>query len=76
MSNKGKTYGEEYTTLYQSGNIKFVRYNNGSATTPMETMTDGRVYVTVNAKNEIKVYLTTIKTTGDISRLTKDIFTR
>ena len=26
---KGKAYGTEYTTLYESGNIKFVRYNDG-----------------------------------------------
>ena len=50
MSDSGKKYGTEYTTLYQSGNIKFVRYKNGSATAPVETMTKGRVYVTVNAK--------------------------
>lgn len=54
ISDKGKPYGSEYTTLYKSGNIKFVRYNDGSATAPMETMTKGRVYAVVNAKNEIK----------------------
>lgn len=55
VSNKGKEYGTEYTTLLQSGNIKFVRYNDaGSAKSPMETMTKGRVYVTVNHKNELK----------------------
>lgn len=54
ISEKGKPYGTEYTTLYKSGNIKFVRYNDSkSAKTPMETMTKGRVYVTVNAKNEV-----------------------
>ena len=54
VSDKGKPYGTEYTTLLTSGNIKFVRYNDsGSAKTPMETMTRGRVYVTVNAKDEI-----------------------
>ena len=47
-------YGTEYSTLYQSGNIKFVRYNDStSAKTPMETMTKGRVYVTINAKDEV-----------------------
>ena len=41
--------------MHQSGNIKFVQYNDsGSAKPPMETMTNGRVYATVNAKNEIK----------------------
>lgn len=51
VSVKGKAYGTEYATLYQSGNIKFVRYNDGAATAPMETKTKGRVYVTVNEKN-------------------------
>lgn len=55
VSDKGKPYGTEYTTLHQSGNIKFVRYNDGeSAKAPMETMTKGRVYVTVNNQNELK----------------------
>lgn len=54
VSDKGKPYGTEYETLYQSGNIKFVRYKNGAATTPAETMTNGRVYVTVNARDKIK----------------------
>lgn len=55
ISDKGKKYGTEYTTLYQSGNIKFVRYNESKAAkTPMETMTKGRVYVTVDNKNDLK----------------------
>lgn len=53
-SEKGKKYGTEYSTIYQSGNIKFVKYNDSnSAKTPMETMTKGRVYVTVNNKDEL-----------------------
>lgn len=54
MSKKGKKYGTEYETLYQSGNIKFVRYNEGAATAPFETMTKGRVYVTVSKDNKLK----------------------
>lgn len=54
ISDKGKKYGTEYTTLYQSGNIKFVRYNDRASKAPMETMTNGRIYVTVNANNVIK----------------------
>lgn len=51
-------YGTEYSTIYQSGNIKFVKYNmSGATTAPLETMTSGRVYATVNEKNEIK-YIT------------------
>ena len=54
-SEKGKKYGTEYSTVYQSGNIKFVKYNDSkSAKPPMETMTNGRVYVTVNDRNELK----------------------
>ena len=54
MSDKGKRYGTEYTTLYKAVNIKFVRYNDASsAKTPMETMTRGRVYVTVNGENNL-----------------------
>ena len=54
ISASGKKYGTEYETLYQSGNIKFVRYKGKSATAPMETMTKGRIYATVNRNNEIK----------------------
>lgn len=50
----GKEYGSEYNTLYQSGNIKFVRVNEGSVTPPMETMTKGRVYVNVNNQDQVK----------------------
>lgn len=75
LSDKGKKYGSEYKTLYQTGNIKFVSYNNGSATAPMETMTDGRVYAVVNTKNEIKVSHITIKTRSGISKLIQGIYT-
>lgn len=54
MSVKGKTYGSEFRSVLQDGNIKFVKASNGSATAPLETMTRGRVYVTVNADDELK----------------------
>ena len=54
ISASGKKYGTEYTTLYQSGNIKFVRYNNGSATAPMETMSKNRIYATIDYKENVK----------------------
>lgn len=57
ISEKGKKYGSEYTTLYQSGNIKFIKSNSGNATAPFETMTKGRVYVTINNRDEPK-YIT------------------
>ena len=53
---KGKehTYSDEYETLFQSGNIKFITPISGSASTPLETKTRGRIYVTINARNSIK----------------------
>lgn len=54
ISANGKEYGTEYSTVYQSGNIKFVVSNSGSAKNPIETMTKGRVYAAVNANNEVK----------------------
>ena len=55
ISNDGKLYGTEFSTLMKVSNIKFVRYNDSkSAKTPMETMTKNRVYVTVNKDNELK----------------------
>lgn len=54
ISNKGHKYGTEYKTVLKNGNIKFVKYKESKSTkTPMETMTKGRVYVTVNNKDEI-----------------------
>ena len=47
-------YGTEYSTVYQYDNIKFVKKNEGSNSAPMETMTRGRVYVTLNDDNEPK----------------------
>ena len=55
VSNKGKKYGTEYKSLLKYGNIKFVQYKDSTAATPpMETMTKGRVYVTVTNENRLK----------------------
>lgn len=54
ISVKGKLYGSEYTTLLTDGNIKFVKAADGAQKTPMETMTRGRVYVTLNKNDNIK----------------------
>lgn len=54
MSDKGKKYGSEYTTVLSKGNIKFLKGNFRNGTTPFETMTKGRVYVSVNDKNQLK----------------------
>ncbi len=40
--------------MYQSGNIKFVKINEGNITPPFETMTKGRVYVTVSNQDKPK----------------------
>ena len=54
MSDSGRKYGTEFTTLLKEGNIKFVKYNEANnAKDPLETMTRGRVYATVNDHNEI-----------------------
>lgn len=50
LSDSGKPYGTEFKTLFQFGNIKFVSDNDGMNKTPLETMTKGRVYVTVNER--------------------------
>lgn len=54
FSDNGKKYGTEYKTLLHVSNIKFVQRNDNSANAPIETMTKGRVYVTVNEKSELK----------------------
>ena len=53
-SNKGKDYGTEYTTIHKISNIKFIKRNEGGAVAPLETMTSGRIYVTVNNQNKLK----------------------
>lgn len=47
-------YGSEYKTILKSGNIKFVKSKGDSANAPKETMTKGRVYVTVNTDDKLK----------------------
>ena len=43
-------YGSKYHTLFQNGNIKFIKMNDSTASTtaPMETQTKNRVYVTIS----------------------------
>ena len=54
ISVSGKPYGSEFRTLLKAGNIKFVKAVDGAQKTPMETMTKGRVYVTLNKNDNIK----------------------
>lgn len=55
ISNKGKQYGTEYETLHQSENIKFVKKNSRNSETLFETMTPGRVYVTVGGNELLQI---------------------
>ncbi|SHF01302.1 hypothetical protein [Schwartzia succinivorans] len=48
VSVQGKRYGSEYSSLLTYGNIKFVVVNNGNTKAPKETMTNNRVYVTLD----------------------------
>lgn len=55
ISVDGKKYETEYQTVYQSGNIKFVRQRNDQPIRiPMETMTSGRIYVTTGKNDTLK----------------------
>ena len=54
MSVKGKPYGSEFKTVIKNSNIKFVKAVDEAQKTPMETMTRGRVYVTLNKNDNIK----------------------
>lgn len=48
ISVSGKTYGTEFKSMLTSGNIKFVVKLDGNVTAPRETMTNNRVYVTID----------------------------
>lgn len=54
MADSGKPYGSEFHSVWEIGNIKFVKSNVGSAKAPMETMTKNRIYATVNGQNRVK----------------------
>ena len=47
-------YGTYYTTLYQEGNVKFIKSNDGSSNVPLETRTTGRIYGLINDSNNLK----------------------
>lgn len=62
-SEKGKPYGTEYKTVLQVGRIKFVKQIDDrprgkkklkpkSVTAPLETMSKGRIYVTLDAEGK------------------------
>lgn len=55
MSDHGNKYGSQYKTLLRFGNVKFVQKNSRTSETLMETMTKGRVYVTVGGNDLLQV---------------------
>lgn len=47
-------YGSEFRTILKAGNVKFVKQNAAvNAKDPLETMTKGRIYATINDNDEI-----------------------
>ena len=57
VSVDGKKYGTEYTSLVTYGNIKFVVPNEGNTRAPKETMTNNRVYVTLDKSTGTPKYI-------------------
>ena len=55
MSDHGNKYASQYKTLLRFGNVKFVQKNSRTSETLMETMTKGRVYVTVGGNDLLQV---------------------
>ena len=55
--NRLHKYGTEYKSVLEVDNIKFVKANSGQTKSPLETMTKGRIYVTLDSENEPK-YIT------------------
>lgn len=54
VSSSGKPYGSEYKSLLTYGNIKYVVAREGAPKAPMETMTNNRVYVTLDKNGNPK----------------------
>lgn len=50
ISDGGKKYGTQYRTILSEDNIKFVTKIERNSETLMETMTSGRIYVTVGGE--------------------------
>ena len=55
ISDKENKYGSQYHTILQSGNIKFVAKNKRTSEPLMETMTKGRIYVTVGGNDLLEI---------------------
>ena len=55
ISEKNNKYGTQYTTVLKQGNIKFVTKNDRHSEPLLETMTKGRVYVTVGGNDILQI---------------------
>lgn len=64
IADNGKRYGTEFTAKAQFGEVKFVVANQKNVTPPMETMTKGRIYATLDKDGDIK-HITYYDTEGD-----------
>lgn len=52
---EGRKYGSQYQSLLTVGNIKFVKKNSRNSEPLLETMTRGRVYVTVGGDELLSI---------------------
>lgn len=53
------SYGDEFESIHVAGNIKFVENKiDANTKAPKETRTQGRIYVTVNKKEDVPQYIT------------------
>lgn len=55
ISDKGRKYGSQYSTVLSVGNVKFVKANDRHSESLFETRTKGRVYVTVGGNDLLKI---------------------
>lgn len=55
VSERGNRYGSQYHTLLEYDNMKFVTKNSRQSEDLMETMTKGRVYVTINGNEPQRI---------------------
>ena len=53
--NPKNKYGSQYHTVLKDGNIKFVEANSRDSEPLLETMTSGRVYVTVGGDDLLRI---------------------
>lgn len=55
VSDRGNAYGSQYHTILEDEDIKFVSKNSRQSETLMETMAEGRIYVTVGSNDLLSI---------------------